>query len=138
MDRAWWQRHYDDTRGFAGEKLTVAKAARGAAVVDLPYSGNSGAGALMLAHHYGAHRIIMLGYDCSYAADGKRHWHGDHPKGLGNALSIGDWPGQFAKVKGLMDGAEVLNASRESALQIFPRISLEAALGSVAPLQAVG
>lgn len=132
MDLAWWRKHYDDTHGFAGEKLSIAKGARGAAIVDLPYSGNSGAGALILAHHYGARRIIMLGYDCKYAPDGKRHWHGDHPRGLGNAVSVNNWPGEFQKAAGFLGGAEILNASRETAIQLWPRISLEAALNESA------
>jgi hypothetical protein len=130
MDLAWWRKHYDDTHGFAGEKLSISKGARGAAIVDLPYSGNSGAGALILAHHYGARRIIMLGYDCKYAPDGKRHWHGDHPRGLGNAVSVGKWPEEFKAAAGFVADAEVINASRETALSCFPRQSLEDALRS--------
>jgi hypothetical protein len=93
------------------------------------YGRNSGAGALLLSKEWGAERIIMLGYDCRYSQDGTRHWHGDHPKGLGNCQSVGKFPSQFAHMAPRMEGVEVINASRDTALDMFPRQSLEEALG---------
>lgn len=70
----------------------------------------------------------MLGYDCKHAADGKRHWHGDHPKGLGNAGSVGKWPAQFRDVAQRLHGVEIVNATRDTALTIWPQVPLEEAL----------
>lgn len=90
-------------------------------------SGNSGTCAISLAVSAGARRIVLLGYDCSFGADGRRHWHGDHPGGLGNCLSIARWPLQFTRVKRQADAARVpvINCSRRTALDMFPRLELE-------------
>lgn len=100
----------------------------GAERVRFKHGGNSGAGALCLAAHFGAKRIIMLGYDCKHAADGKRHWHGNHPKGLGNAGSVDKWPAQFRDVAQRLHGVEIVNATRDTSLTIWPQVPLEEAL----------
>lgn len=73
----------------------------------------------------------MLGYDCQRTG-GKVHWHGDHPKGLGNAGSMPKWPQQFAKLKAAMAGVEIINCSRETALTCFTRGDLETCLAEAA------
>jgi hypothetical protein len=124
MDGAWW-RKYGRGLEFAGERLTVAKGfCRGAQSVQLPYAGNSGACAMVLAEQRGAKKIIMLGYDCQYT-NGKRHWHGDHPVGLGNCVSLPKFPGHFERMKARFKDIEVFNASRETALEVWPRANLE-------------
>lgn len=95
---------------------------------DMPTPRNSGAGAIALAAQMGAERIVLLGYDAQKTG-GRAHWHGDHPKGLGNAGTVAKWPEQFRAVIGSLRGARVINASRATALTCFPRQSLEAALG---------
>jgi hypothetical protein len=90
---------------------------------------NSGACAVSLALSGGAAKVVMLGFDAGW--DGtKRHWHGDHPAGLENAGTMGDWPRQFeglAKYAG-KGGIPVVNASRRTRLACFPRGELEAEL----------
>lgn len=88
---------------------------------------NSGAAALAQAAWWGAKRIVLLGYDCQHTG-GRKHWHADHPGKLGNADGVADWPAQFAVVLPRLRGIEVVNASRETALCLFPRASLEEAL----------
>lgn len=129
MDSAWWRRYRRDVEEqFRGERLTVARGrAPGATRVDIPRGGNSGAGAISLAYHRGARRLILLGYDCQYTG-GKRHWHGDHPVGLGNCVSLPHFPGQFEEINRHLRGCEVINASRETALTLWPRVDLEEAL----------
>jgi hypothetical protein len=58
---------------------------------------------------------------------GRKHWHADHPKPLGNGASIKKWPGYFADVakNARRQGIEILNASRSTALTCFPRVTLE-------------
>lgn len=96
-------------------------------------SGNSGSCAISLAVAAGAHRVVLLGYDCTFAPDGRRHWHGDHPPGLGNCLSIARWPLQFQRVKREAVAARcgVINCSRRTALDVFPRASLEEVLREI-------
>lgn len=100
-------------------------------------SGNSGACAISLAVSAGAQRVVLLGFDCTFGADGKRHWHGDHPGGLGNCLSIARWPLQFTRVKRQADAARVavINCSRRTALDMFPRLRLEDVLLEVGVAQ---
>lgn len=90
---------------------------------------NSGAGALLMAAHYGAKVIVMLGYDCAPGANGEKHWHPNHGGGLGNAGMIAKWPTQFASIAAQLNGkVHVINASRRSVLECWPRIPLEKAL----------
>jgi hypothetical protein len=131
-DMKWWKKFRDDVRKrFQGQLVTVAPV--NFKDVDCLRGwnsyGNSGAAAIALATLAGAERIILLGLDCQYTG-GKRHWHGDHPPGLGNAKSLKKWPTGFKRLashcKG--QGVEVINASRETALECFERQPLEAAL----------
>ena len=89
--------------------------------------GNSGAGAIAMAAKAGATRVILLGYDCQRTG-GKAHWHGDHPPMLGNAGSMPKWPDQFKRLAASIEGVEVINCSRETALRAFVRMPLEDAL----------
>ena len=90
LDLKWWQ-HEDnsDVYHFAGAKFSSSFSGRGVVKLQRPFEhhGNSGAAAVSLAYMFGAARIYLLGYDCQRTG-GKAHWHGDHPKGLGNAGSM--------------------------------------------------
>lgn len=96
-------------------------------------SGNSGTCAISLAVSAGAHRIVLLGFDCCFAPDGRRHWHGDHPRGLGNCLSIARWPLQFQRVKREAAAARagIINCTRRTALDMFPLRRLEDVLQEI-------
>lgn len=93
-----------------------------------PY-GNSGAGAIALAAASGAKVIYLLGYDAQKTA-GRSHWHGDHPKGLGNAGSVARWPLQFGRCAKAMQtrGIRVINLTRQTALTCFPKENADHAL----------
>jgi len=86
--------------------------------------GNSGAGGVSLALFGDAERVIMLGFDCQHT-DGKAHWHGNHPRGLANAKQIDRWPALFKRLRDDHPDAEIINASRVTALDMFPRKNLE-------------
>jgi hypothetical protein len=86
--------------------------------------GNSGAGCVSLALFGDAARVIMLGFDCQHTG-GQAHWHGNHPRGLANAKQIDRWPKLFEQLKNDHPEAEILNASRETALTCFERVALE-------------
>lgn len=130
MDAKWWDYHREEVaRVFRGDLYSHGYR-RGVQRVRHPYLGqqgqNSGAGAIALAHRFGARRVILLGYDCGY--DGaRRHWHGDHPEGggSGNAGSVDKWPAQFRALRRTVPGLDIINCSRKTALTIFPRANLE-------------
>lgn len=125
MDRAWWRRYLDDVRRvFAGLLVSAHQQPGEVRQVTFGAHENSGAGAIALAAHAGARRVVLLGYDCQRTG-GQAHWHGDHPEGLGNAGSIADWPAQFARVAARLTGVEVINCSRETGLRCWPRAALE-------------
>lgn len=127
MDRAWWNKYIAEAReGFAGEFVSCS-AVRGVNRIQFNHGANSGAGAIALAEYFNAPRIILVGYDCQKTG-GKVHWHGDHPKGLGNAKSLPKWRGQFKKLADRLTNVEIYNASRETALPFWPRVELEDAL----------
>jgi hypothetical protein len=131
MDAAWWLKHGTEaSKRFHGDLVTLAPDAGqyGAAVVEQPPEGfgNSGAMAARLALDWGAHRVLLLGFDCQHTG-GKTHWHGSHPKGLGDAASVPLWFAHFDAVAKAASG-RVINCTRETALTCFERASLELAL----------
>ncbi len=135
MDAKWWDTHIAEVRAcFTGELLSTTNQARrhgiaamGTYGVGFDPCGNSGAGCIAVAHLMGARRMLLLGYDCQ-RTDGKAHWHGDHPRGLGNAGSLHKWPKQYEDLARKVSGSTVINCSRATALQCFPRQPLEQAL----------
>lgn len=133
MDRAWWDKHLTEVNAtFRGQRFSNNPLSSRYHVHKLNNAtfktyGNSGAAAINLAAHLGAKRIILLGYDCQKTG-GKTHWHGDHPHGLGNAGMIDRWAGRFAELARDLGGVAVFNATRETALTCFPRVTLEDAL----------
>ncbi len=128
MDRDWW-RVYREEAGqvFQGELVTQLPNCYGVRRVAFGQYENSGVGAVALAVHMGAQRILLLGYDCQRTG-GKAHWHGDHPTGLGNAGSLNKWPAQFQKLARDLRNFDIVNCTRETALTCFPRVNLEHAL----------
>lgn len=130
VDRAWWQVHGEEARRtFTGSMVSPQKVP--GVRRDFGWfpaeKTNSGAMALVVAARMGARRIVMLGYDCQHTG-GRTHWHGSHPAGLSDAVSVDLWPAQFRAVLPRLAGVEVVNASRETALRVFPRQTLEEAL----------
>jgi hypothetical protein len=140
-DAKWWQR-YGDTVAFAGPKYTLEQTARQWATVlrntgdsglepdptGLRTGKNSGYQAINLAVHQGATTIVLLGYDMAPAADGKHHWFGAHPWKTVPPYRL-FLPFFDTLVKPLADlGIRVINASRQTVLTCFPRLSLAEAL----------
>ena len=88
---------------------------------------NSGYQAINLAVHMGAKRILLLGFDMK--SDGKKvHLFGDHPNGVAPEyfnllLHFGSLVKPLEKA-----GVEVINCTPDSALKVFPQMSLGEAL----------
>jgi hypothetical protein len=131
MDFAWWEMyHAEVARTFKGQKHSTCGACTKFGIQLVQIDGKvfnphrtSGAGAVMLAYLSGARRVIMLGYDCQHTG-GKAHWHGDHPAKLGNANRPESWIKGFERAAKEVSGIEVINCSRATALDMFPRKEL--------------
>ena len=131
-DSKWWQTYGAEVESsFKGRRFRCGNAPRmvgesgGSWLLQFRSFGNSGAAAISLAVLSGARRVVLLGVDCQRTG-GATHWHGDHPAPLSNAVSIDRWPRKFEKVAQYArgNGCEVVNASRSTALQCFPRVTL--------------
>jgi len=91
------------------------------------WNSNSGAAAISLAAHFGVKRIILLGFDMQ-APDGMTHWHfGHNPKNKQPFnRHLRGFP-VIAKDAQCM-GIEIFNASPNSKIELFPKLTLEEAL----------
>lgn len=139
-DWMWWAVHHRQVhRVFRGHKVAGESSGKryGAQFLGpLKFKTfrNAGCAAISLAVLAGAKRVILLGYDGGFAADGRTHWHGDHPVGqLGNCGSMPHWPERFGQVAAYAreHGVEVLNASRDTVHTMFARIMLDDVLPAV-------
>lgn len=141
--QTWWQMH-GPTLTYAGMRYCMdPQAARWASVLAhgpeqglsddpgaLALGHHSGYQAINLAVHLGATRVVLLGYDMQATA-GRQHYFGDHQHGApGRALPFGlflfHWPSIVAPLA--QRGVTVINASRETALDLFPRMPIDEAL----------
>ncbi len=93
---------------------------------------NSGYQAINLAVHFGATRIILLGYDMQNGPEGQIHHHGDHPKGLNNPSGglFTAWLENYVTMVPDLKraGIDVINCTPGSALKCFPAAKLEEVL----------
>lgn len=89
--------------------------------------GNSGHQAVSLATKFGARRVLLLGFDMQPSATGQRHWHKEHPKPCTQRSLWDEWKLKFKKLAKELDadGFEIVNCSRTTALDCFPRGNLE-------------
>jgi hypothetical protein len=137
-DVRWWQWHKGAPE-FKGLKYATSKHVKWSGVqilrntgskgLELDPSGlkhgiNTGYRAVNLAFHFGAKRIILLGYDMKRGDGPKRleHWHGDHP-----VPSRSQYP-TFIMDPLKEHGVEVVNCTPGSALECFPMADLRDAL----------
>lgn len=82
---------------------------------------NSGAQAIIYAACWGASKIVLTGFDMQ-----GRHWHADHR--IGNPFTrYGDFITGLERLSREMR-VPVLNASKETALRCFRRVTIEQAL----------
>lgn len=151
-DYAWWRWHHASTAGFplryrTKEDIKVPRKWNPEGVEQIPYlrwtnfqtqpgylgtpaTGHASSGylAINLAWHLGAAKILLLGYDCCKDERGRYHFHSRHPNGIEPPLA------EFAKaflciIKPLRQlGLAVINCSRRTVLNAFPRQPLREAL----------
>lgn len=123
-DACWWDANHKEI-SISAERWTCSKTAATRHRINLfeaSGSFNSGLRAIQLAIEFGASKIILLGYDCSVKSG--IHWHGNHTKTKNpDAAKCHLWKAQFARLN--RRGREIINCSRETALQCFPLKKLE-------------
>lgn len=145
-DDKWWRWH-NGVPGFAGLKYSIepryaAKVKAGAVLLKnhgreglsadpsglcIGSTGNSGYQAINLAVHFGARRILLLGYDMR-----GKHFFGNHPDGSGPNFETVVPAFKSLVVPLASLGVTVLNCTPKSALTCFPRAVLRDVLEAVA------
>jgi hypothetical protein len=132
FDAKWWRHYASEVAEFKGRKVSASPQAEKYGVENpfpIPWFSiyrNSGCCAVSIAIAAGASKVIMLGYDCGFIGK-RRHWHGDHPKGMDNAGTLLMWQMLFGVLAKQARRAEVkvANASRRTTLKCFERVQLE-------------
>ena len=143
-DAQWWKWH-GGVPSFRGLKFSLqADAARWPCVQVLENTGehgletaptglktgrNGGYQAINLAVHLGATRVLLLGYDMQAFKGRPSHWFGEHPFGSparSFGMFLNHWPAIVTPLQQL--GVTVINCSRETALDLFPRMPITEAL----------
>ncbi|HPT36436.1 MAG TPA: hypothetical protein PK309_07900 [Bacillota bacterium] len=103
----------------------------------LGWGCNTGCSAINLALLLGARRVFLLGFDMQ-VLDGKTNWHDANISKPTDATYKNYQKGFAAIAKDLpvvFPGCCVYNCGKESRLQVFPKVDLEAALcGVISPV----
>lgn len=137
-DPEWWD-HHQGVQGFRGLRVTqdagaalrwglhyIESVAAPGFSLDpgrLHRGDNSGFQALNLAVIYGGRPIALLGFDMKMAGR-RRHWFGDHPGALNQDSPYRLFAHAFDEAAQRHPGVEIINATRDTALECFPRRSL--------------
>jgi hypothetical protein len=151
-DAKWWNYH-GGVPTFTGPKYGLQGTAHGlkpalaAGITILENTGdsglevdprgvrtgkNSGYQAINVAVHFGASRILLLGYDMHAPNQASSHWFGQHPSELRAYSPYDAFLHLFASMPEPLQvlGVEVINCTPGSALTVFPLQPLREALGA--------
>lgn len=137
-DESWWREYRPDW--FKGRKLTICRRGADYGAEVIPFHNttmrgfgrhvvrnghNGGFHALnwALIHHPGP--VCLLGFDFQHTG-GHRHCHADHPGPMGNVGALDLCVRAMNRASVDTFGKTVINCTRETALECFPRMSLEA------------
>lgn len=114
------------------ERITYHRAANrpGLGLTELHTGGNSGWMGLNLAYLLGARRIYLLGFDMMLGPRDEKHFDGAHTGQCDVPLNFVEWRHRFAKAAPDLEkaGVTVVNCSRRTALDCFPRSTIDAEL----------
>ncbi len=99
----------------------------------LSWNGNTGAAAINLAVHFGAKRIMLLGFDMNIDGNRMQHWHDLYGKGpvsddrrkrkLPFARHLQGFPVIAEDAKKL--GVQIINVSANSEITCFPKMTIK-------------
>lgn len=143
-DTKWWQRNYAYTQ-HSSRKFSIQCNARdkGHPDVEQMQRGeaecfgmqwpklctgyNSGFQAINLTYSLGYTRIILIGFDMKFGVNGEKHCHPDHPDHNPLDTTVGKWIRAFNRTAPIMEklGLKVINVTRDTDLDCFPKTSLE-------------
>lgn len=143
-DGLWWKTHKATVKAFQGRMVTTADLYGVDRVFKLLKAAPPGlwptpdglavrrtstSGAINLAFHLGAKRIVLLGLDGKLAPDGRTHHHTPHamPKKqdyFGEQRKDLDTIVPWLKAREI----EIFNTNSESTFRMFPFLSFDAAL----------
>lgn len=90
----------------------------------IAWNKSSGAAAINLAFHLGSKRIVLLGFDMR-RVDDCANWHKDHPSPDKNPYERFLTAFPLIKRDAEKAGLEIINCTPDSALTIFPIMTLE-------------
>ncbi len=133
-DAQWWHWH-KGAPTFEGARYSLSSEAAkwgvsilrnaGTSGLELSPDGlktgkNSGFQAINLAVHFGANRIVLLGYDMKPGSKGEQHWHPDHPHRNASPFSV--FLKEFTSIVEPLRALsiDVVNCTPGSALKAFP------------------
>lgn len=128
-DRAWWRNYPEAYKFPARYSMADVPDVERVRIDQLGGICNSGVLGLEVAKRLGAERIILLGFDMHGS-----HFFGQYTNGLRNTAphQRAQHFQQFDQWRRMNRGIEVLNATDGSALDCFPRASLDDCLSQFA------
>ena len=109
-----WRLHYIESVDRQGFSLEPGRIHRG---------DNSGFQALNIAVLSSCAPIVLLGFDMKMSGS-RRHWFGDHPGALNKGSPYQVFASAFNEAAQRHPEFEIYNATRDSALECFPRAAL--------------
>lgn len=124
MDSDWWSKNAREAFSFKGARFS-SRSIPGVKKVQIDQK-SSGAGAISLAIHLGAKKIVLIGYDCS--VKNGTHWHGDHEATKNpNEAKCDKWQDQMLELadQAKEAGVDIVNCSRHTELKAFRIAHLE-------------
>lgn len=142
-DKSWWD-HHNGAPDFKGEKWTLTDTAAKAYNLNwincifgrdwsndpnfIAGGGNSGFQCLNLAviQNPGA-EFFLLGYDMQARDQNKKHFFGNHPKGLDRGSNYTGWVKNFIRASAQIN-EKVVNCTVDTAVPCFERKPLREAL----------
>lgn len=148
-DCGWYDMHKEDLFKFPGLKVSCCPRflkSKGPVWVKVVKRGkmegieksrdrvawnkNSGGSAVNLAIHFGAKKIVLLGFDMQ-RVNGKKNYHNDHVEVKGKKDPFSRYIRTFEAIAREADrmNVEILNATPKSALTYFPIKTLEEVVG---------
>lgn len=143
-DGRWWRQAQLRPAEFAGEIYTSAAGVGDKRVKQLNRiqaerlspdpntvagARTSTTGAINIAVHKGAAKIVLLGVDAKRAPDGRRHSHGMKWPWLpgGEPKAFNDQIAEFRRIapSAKQMGVSIVNANPDSAVDAFPKVRFE-------------
>ena len=143
-DMRWLLRNKEKLRHFGGLKLTCVQAQQIPPGIHqlqrgklngiekdprkISWNHNTGASAINVAYHFGAKKIVLLGFDMQHI-EGKNNWHDSHAPTWSPAPDVYEkrFLPKFNQIKIDADalGLDIVNATPGSALTLFPIVELK-------------